>query len=378
MDDQKRKPIPLPPENFIFREGQIIKKPKERTIMGVYSTKELCKEKILTKPNVVGVGVGYKEIKGQKTNYLGITVLVREKFPMNELMPIDLIPQMIDGVKTDVIQVGDIRALQARTDRWRPAPGGVSLGHFQITAGTLGCVVKDYNTGERLILSNNHVLADCNHASIGDPILQPGPVDGGNVNTDTIALLERFHPIDFGGTVPDPPDPPSPPPCRLASGIASLINIPARILGSSHRLEAVRTSPQAINVIDAAVARPLEDNLVLDEILDIGVIEGAILATLGMEVRKSGRTTGFTQGEVRVLHATVRVGYGSGRSALFEDQIVTTNMSAGGDSGSLLTAYSNLQSEELNYAVGLLFAGSNQSTIHNPIHAVLNQLDIEF
>jgi len=38
-----------------------------------------------------------------------------------------------------IIYTGIIRALearQARTDKWRPAPGGVSIGHYAITAGT--------------------------------------------------------------------------------------------------------------------------------------------------------------------------------------------------------------------------------------------------
>jgi hypothetical protein len=90
-----------------------------------------------------------------------------------------------------------------------------------------------------------------------------------------------------------------------------------------------------------------------------------------MPVRKSGRTTAFTTGEIRLLNATVSVGYGGGRSARFENQILTGAMSQGGDSGSLLVA---ADSQE---AVGLLFAGSEQTTIHSPIQTVLDALEVD-
>jgi predicted ATP-dependent Lon-type protease len=89
-----------------------------------------------------------------------------------------------------------------------------------------------------------------------------------------------------------------------------------------------------------------------------------------MAVRKSGRTTGFTTGEITVIEATVTVCYGSGKDAVFENQLIMGPMSQGGDSGSLIVAAGSLQ------AVGLLFAGSEQSTIANPIQAVLNCLDV--
>jgi hypothetical protein len=68
---------------------------------------------------------------------------------------------------------------------------------------------------------------------------------------------------------------------------------------------------------------------------------------------------------------TVTVAYGTGRTARFENQIVTSAMSQGGDSGSLLVAGDTQQ------AVGLLFAGSEQTTIHSPIQAVLDSLEVD-
>ena len=323
--------------------------------------KELHVEAILEKPNVIGVGMGYKVTRNLRTDELSVIVLVRQKLPEAGLRPDDLVSRDLDGVATDVIEVGDVRALQARTDRWRPAPGGVSVGHYQVTAGTFGPVVRDAGTGDRLILSNNHVLANSNEASPGDAILQPGTADGGQVETDTIAELERFCPIEFSS---------SPPVCSIATGVADLANLLARLVGSSHRLQALQSRPMATNLADAAVARPLNDDDVLDEILEIGVVSGTRPATLSMAVRKSGRTTEFTEGEITVLNATVDVSYGVGRTARFEDQVVSGPMSQGGDSGSLLVAGDSLE------AVGLLFAGSDQTTIYNPIQAVLDCLEV--
>jgi hypothetical protein len=325
--------------------------------------KSFHKKAILAKPNVVGVGVGYKTIRKEKTDELSVIALVREKVPLPGLLPEALVPSHLDGIKTDVMEVGELRPLQSRTDRWRPAPPGISIGHFKITAGTFGAVVRDKSSGRRLILSNNHVLANSNAAKSGDPILQPGPVDGGRVENDTIARLERFYPLDFGL---------SPPTCSLARTYVEFGNRIARMAGSSHQLELIKSDPEAVNLIDAAVARPVENSQINDEILGIGEIIGVQQASLSLPVRKSGRTTGLRSGEVRVLDTTVHIEYGAGRTAVFEGQILTSPISQGGDSGSLLVT------ADSNHAVGLLFAGSSQATLHNPIRAVMEGLNIDF
>ena len=107
----------------------------------------------------------------------------------------------------------------------------------------------------------------------------------------------------------------------------------------------------------------------MDEILEIGPIQGTRPATLLMPVRKSGRSTGLTTGQITVIDATINVSYDN-RTAQFEGQLVSGPMSAPGDSGSLLVAGDSLQ------AVGLLFAGSDQTTVYNPIQDVLDCLDV--
>ncbi len=316
--------------------------------------------RIMKMPNVVGVGIGYKETSGKRLDELCITVLVRRKLPIEALPSSGLIPHELEGVKTDVIEVGELRVHQARTDRWRPIPGGVSIGHYLITAGTLGCMVRDRSSNERLILSNNHVLANSNQARPGDSILQPGVADHGNIASDTVAQLIRFVPISF--TV-------EPPTCGIAQGVVTASNKVAQILGSGHRLQAFKQNPQAVNQVDAAVARPEVGIEFLDEILEIGVVGGVTPAKLGMKVRKSGRSTGFTMGQITILDATVDVNYND-KVARYDGQIITTGMSAPGDSGSLLVA------EDALLAVGLLFAGSEQVTIFNPIQEVLDSLQV--
>jgi hypothetical protein len=83
-----------------------------------------------------------------------------------------MIPADLDGVPTDVLEIGKIRAFLTPTDRWRPAPGGVSIGHYRITAGTLGLFVCDRASGTRLILSNNHVLAKSNDAAVAEGLIE--------------------------------------------------------------------------------------------------------------------------------------------------------------------------------------------------------------
>lgn len=328
----------------------------------IAQVKETSKDNLLAMKNVVGVGVGYKVQGGSQTDDVAIVVMVSRKLPLPALVPEAVLPKNVDGVNIDVIEVGQLRALQARTDRWRPAPGGVSIGHYKITAGTFGSIVHDRNTGELLILSNNHVIANSNEADEGDQILQPGPIDGGSIQNDTIARLDRFCPIEFST---------EPGACDIADTYASLGNTIAGLIGSSHRVSTQKTNPQATNLVDAAVAKPVNDHEVLDEIIDIGTLQGIEEGFLGMSVRKSGRTTSFTTGQITLINATVDVNYGGNRTARFENQFVSGPMSQGGDSGSLLVAGDSQQ------AVGLLFAGSNQSTIFNPIHAVLECLEIE-
>jgi len=300
--------------------------------------------------NVVGMGVGVKWRKGQPTGEPALVVLVTQKLDKDQVSKADLVPPKLAEMQTDVLEIGypfaggGSEPLEAGTQtlakRIRPAEGGCSVGHFKITAGTIATCVYDIlprpGVGippKYYILSNNHVLANSNNASLGDPILQPGPFDGGVDPADRIARLSRFIPITFSPAV------------SLAL----------------HR-----------NLVDAAVAEGAFHDLDR-EIYWTGYVRGwrpKAKVTVGTIVQKTGRTTSYTTGRITATNATVDVNYGGGKVARFKDQIITTNMSAGGDSGSLVTTLDDV-------AVGLLFAGSPAAMIANQIENVRSLLKVE-
>ncbi|HKI56115.1 MAG TPA: hypothetical protein VKB31_03095 [Trueperaceae bacterium] len=323
----------------------------ETQLAVIHEVKERHEAELMSLPNVVGVGVGYKDTGGETTDRLAVIVYVRRKYAasglrkaemVRETLPVTAtspVPPLPDGsgpmtleleggeVPTDVKEVGDILAL-AYTARVRPAVPGYSIGHYAITAGTFGCLVRDTcRPCAVYILSNNHVLANSNAAAIGDPILQPGAYDGGVYPKDLIARLSRFVPVHFG-------------------------------------------SPARYNLVDCALARPLDQRDVIASIVGLGIPKGTVEATLGMEVAKSGRTTQTSAGKVIDVNATVAVNYGVG-VGYFRNQILTTNMSAGGDSGSLLMSRAERK------ATGLLFAGSSAVTVHNHIKNVEMALGVQ-
>lgn len=295
--------------------------------------------------NVVAVGIGFKITGGVQTNELCVVVSVIKKLPLVQLPESSRVPRALGGVQTDVVETGKIFALQDPKQKMRPARPGVSIGHYQITAGTFGCLVQ--RTGQVYILSNNHVLANSNEAQLGDAILQPGPHDGGT-SADQIGTLEQFIPIGFIGS----------PGC---SPFAFLF----RLFGLSKPL----INEPGNNTVDCAIAKPLSADLVNPDILQIGIPTGVGTGTLGTQVQKSGRTTGLTTDQITQIDVTVSVDYG-GKIATFKNQLMAGAMSQGGDSGSAVLDMNK-------QVVGLLFAGSTTTTILNPIQFVLDALQVQ-
>ena len=204
--------------------------------------------------------------------------------------------------------------------------------------GTLGSLVQ--SGGTQYILSNYHVFrADIVNggngitAQNGDPIIQPGLIDVG---------------------------------CNAGSSqnVATLAGS-ASLPGSN---------------VDAAIAAVISGMVSTNgAILEIGTISSSTVgASLGQNVKKSGRTTGLSRASVNGLNATISVQYenecagGVAFTKTYTGQILTTNKGsrflAGGDSGSLMV-------EDLSTnprAVGLLFAGSSSVAVANPIGQVLS------
>ena len=335
--------------------------------------KRRCNE-LLAHSNVIATGVGYKVSDGKTTDQLSIICSVITKKSPSQLAPGDIIPQTIDGVQTDVIETGVIEAFADPTGKFRPAPGGVSIGHIDITAGTLGCLVK--RDGETVILSNNHVLANSNNASVGDPILQPGPVDGGRHPQDQLATLLDFVPISFpgddgGGGDGGGGDGGGGGGCGgggCGGGSSAIGRAISRVFGGKSS-DGNATIQMADNLVDAAIARPLDASNVENTILEIGTISGTASGTLGMAIKKYGRTTQLTTGSIQQIDVTVDVSYGTGLVARFTDQLLSGPMSQGGDSGSAIL-------NDSDQLVGLLFAGSTTTTIMNRIGNVFSALNL--
>jgi hypothetical protein len=333
----------------------------------VRKTKQQNLQTLLNKPNVIAVGIGFKVTNGELTDELAVIVSVVEKLSVEALAPEAMVPQALGGVRTDVQALGVIKALQSPTSKIRPAPGGCSVGHVDVTAGTLGCLV--YRGSDVFILSNNHVLANCNRGQRGDAILQPGKADGGTMN-DQVAVLEDFVPIDFGGSQPQPPSS-TPGGCSVAKTVSTGFNVVARALGSPSRIDATAVAPQTAggNIVDCALARPLSPNLVQNRILSIGQPRGTATAALNSQVVKSGRSSGFTTGQIRQIDVTVQVEYEGIGTATFSGQLVATGMSQAGDSGSAVLDVNSR-------VVGLLFSGSDAASMINPIQNVMTALNI--
>ncbi len=270
---------------------------------------------------VNGVGIGQK---ANGENF--IKIFSRNTLSVSEAYISDYygVPKKDISVE----QVGQIEFMNA-TLKYRPPFPGISAGHYKITAGTLGCFVED-NKGGIYILSNNHVLADTDKGLFGDPVLQPGVLDGGKKKTDMIATLSHVVPLD-------------------------------------------RKKP---NAMDAAIAKVESDIPVEYAISKTNKITGTTPPVFNQKVEKFGRTTGHTTGNVTVTNIDMQVDFNK-QIISFTDQFQVKaargkKFCEGGDSGSLIFEQGTLN------AVGLLFAGTRDgTTFATPIDEVLSAFSVK-
>lgn len=298
----------------------------------VRSAKKMHLQQYFKQSNIVGMAFGKKKVNGRSTDELCAQIFVMKKVPKAFLPPSMLLPRKLyvggDCIEVDVVETGPFHPL-AFTARERPAPSGISIGHFSITAGTLGCLVTDLIDGSTCILSNNHVLAAENAGLIGDAILQPGPFDGGVDPADRIATLKRFIMLN------------NPSPNTVDAAIAQVINTADVIDQMKDNLMLVPSpNHRAVGLLFAGscntmIMNPIERVLAQLNIEFLGGPGAITAAELSMNVEKVGRTTEYTTGTITGIDATVNVGYGIG-TLTFDDQITTAWMSDGGDSGSIV------------------------------------------
>lgn len=243
--------------------------------------------------------------------------------------------------EVDVRLIGriDKRAAPWYQRKTRPLLIGASVGHVDVTAGTIGAFAR--RSGTTCILSNNHVLANEDLAKAKDWILQPGSYDSGTEPAARAARLRYW----------------------------------------------VKLKPTGSNLVDAALAE-VQTGVEHDASRLRGLVSGKdkTLSGLGPEfvdegetVYKVGRTTGPTKGRVTAFDVdNVIVNYDAG-NLRFDNQIEIegagrTAFSDGGDSGSLIVN-ADMQ------GVALLFAGGDTGgsnglglTYANPLHQVLKDL----
>ena len=81
------------------------------SVQRVQEVKGRHEKELLRKANVVAVGVGYCRRGGALTREVCIVVSVKNKVPLGELKPRDVIPAQIEDVTVDVVETGEIRAL---------------------------------------------------------------------------------------------------------------------------------------------------------------------------------------------------------------------------------------------------------------------------
>jgi hypothetical protein len=272
----------------------------------------------------------------------GYRLAVRvQKRAFQESREVELITKQAKG-EVDVRYVGRINKRAATPWyrlRQRPLLIGCSIGHFAVTAGTLGCFVKPRTGGGLFILSNNHVLANENRGKPGDDIVQQGTLDGGEVPGDVVATLGDF----------------------------------------------IRLKKRGANLVDCALAK-LSSGIKSDttKLRGLGKVAGLGDAFLdeGTDVAKIGRTTGLKRGRVTAFEMdNIVVSFDIG-NIRFDNQVEIEGaeddpFSDGGDSGSLIVGRDKR-------GVALLFAGSDQGgangqglTYANPLRTVLDALKVD-
>jgi hypothetical protein len=269
------------------------------------------------KINLVDVGLSERD-GSNGTLKIRFHVAQRLTEPQLESAEVDPLPDRIAGFPREVNERSYRlsrqapwfgRGVSSARGRNDPLLGGISISDDRsIAAGTLGAVVRDRSTNERLILSNFHVLANGWGTRPGAPrILQPGRLDGG-MPRDAVGAFLR-HAMD------------------------------------AH--------------LDAAVARLDATRGVLPNQFGIGAVRGRVAPFVGQRVIKHGRTTGRTDGVVTAIAGSGRFTYG-GVSWLIRSVVAVdppqpgSVVSGAGDSGSCWLDVPG------HRGVALHFAGSDQ------------------
>jgi hypothetical protein len=210
-------------------------------------------------------------------------------------------------------------------------------------SGTLGSLLE--RNGTYYLLSNNHVFARSDQASIGDAIIQPGLIDANcsATGTTTVGNLSQFVSLEASGTNVD---------AAIAQIVTGTVDLSGSILSLGATATGGTPDPGA----------PHAGN--------------GIAANVGEGVAKSGRSSGLTCSTIGAIQVATSVSYqkgcntGTTFSVRYTGQISVSGgtFSAAGDSGALIV------DENTADPVALLYAGSDTDTVGNPVADVLSAL----
>ena len=225
-------------------------------------------------------------------------------------------------------------------------------------SGTLGALIEDANRRQYL-LSNNHVLAESDHASVGDTIIQPGLIDnnctplGDGAGVTPVASLSGWLALNSKQTNAD---------AAIAQVTSRAVDPAGRILelGGKRADGTLAAAPPGISSTGGR----------------------GEAGSLNLTVAKSGRTTGLTCGGISALDLDVTVDYfldcAETRPYLtktFAHQLGLSGnqFSDAGDSGALVVDAANAEPVGLYFAGGTDISGVSQG-VANPASDVLAEL----
>ena len=226
--------------------------------------------------------------------------------------------------------------------------------------GTLGSLIQD-SSNNKFILSNNHVLARSDQATVGESIIQPGLID------------DNCTPTGQGGTE------------TSVGTLTGFLSLKSATTNADAAIAAVNSNAvnTAGNILELGV--PLNGTL---SAAPPGVSSTAgkgETASLNMSVAKSGRTTGLTCAGISALNLDVNVDYFTDcaetkpyLTKTYTNQIgITGNQfSDAGDSGSLVVDSSNAEPVGLFFAGGVNASGVSEG-VANPVTDVLSELSAQ-
>ena len=208
---------------------------------------------ISKKENVIGYSnnLHFKIRNGEGTLIPSIRIYVKKKKPLECLRKEDIIPEILDYTPTDIIEIGEIKALQIdKTARCRPVELGLSVGNWNITSGSLGILCK--KNGQIYACSNAHVLCerpDYKPEEILEKrILQPGAYFGGKTEDNIVGTYvwhKRILPIGLEN-------------CKIGSKIGKILNFCLKLF---NKRGLFKYESSTSNNIDFAVYIPSVEHL---------------------------------------------------------------------------------------------------------------------